>query len=351
MSMRVLVIDNYDSFTYNLVQYLGELGAEPEVVRNDRARGRRSCSSASPNGWSSRRARARRPTRGSRSRRRARSPRPGVPTLGVCLGHQSMVEAFGGRTIRGEPIHGKDAEVEHDGRGVLSGLDSPLRAGRYHSLVADPDLPDELELSATYEGVVMGVRHRDLPAEGVQFHPESVLTPHGKDILRNFLGLMPNEILTRAIDEVCTGTHLTADHASAVLDEIMEGRTSDVETGAFLVAPAGEGGDRGRAGRPGQDHAPAGRPRRDVARRPGRHGGHRRGPVDLQHLHHRRARRGRRRMRGRQARQPLQHEPLRLGGPARGARRADRPGPAEPWPAASTRSGSASCSRPATTPR
>ena len=115
-------------------------------------------------------------------------PRAGVPTLGVCLGHQALVEAFGGRTIRGEPIHGKDAQIEHDGKGVLRGLDSPLRAGRYHSLVADPELPADLELSATLGDVVMGVRHRELPAEGVQFHPESVLTPQGKDILRNFLG-------------------------------------------------------------------------------------------------------------------------------------------------------------------
>jgi anthranilate synthase/aminodeoxychorismate synthase-like glutamine amidotransferase len=115
-------------------------------------------------------------------------PEAGIPTLGVCLGHQSMVEAFGGRTVRGEPIHGKDAEIEHDGEGLFRGLESPLRAGRYHSLVADPDLPDELELSARLGDVVMGVRHRDLPAEGVQFHPESVLTPRGMDILRNFLG-------------------------------------------------------------------------------------------------------------------------------------------------------------------
>src|SRR5204863_4858195 len=116
-------------------------------------------------------------------------PEAGVRTLGVCLGHQSMVEAFGGRTIRGEPIHGKDAEIDHDGKGVLRGIESPLRAGRYHSLVADPKLPADLELTATLGDVVMGVRHRNLPAEGVQFHPESVLTPRGKDILRNFLGL------------------------------------------------------------------------------------------------------------------------------------------------------------------
>jgi anthranilate synthase/aminodeoxychorismate synthase-like glutamine amidotransferase len=184
--MRVLVIDNYDSFTYNLVQYLGELGAEPDVVRNDKAEvgellhSRPDRVVISPGPCT--------PAEAGVSIEAARAfPEAGVPTLGVCLGHQSMVEAFGGRTVRGDPIHGKDAEVEHDGRGVLRGLPSPLRAGRYHSLVADPDLPGELELSASFEGVVMGVRHRELLAEGVQFHPESVLTPAGKDILRNFL--------------------------------------------------------------------------------------------------------------------------------------------------------------------
>jgi anthranilate synthase/aminodeoxychorismate synthase-like glutamine amidotransferase len=184
--MKTLVIDNYDSFTYNLVQYLGELGTEVEVVRNDKATveellGRspdRLVISPGP---------CTPVDAGVSIEAAAAFPKAGVPTLGVCLGHQSMVEAFGGRTIRGEPIHGKDAEVQHDGRGVLRGLESPLRAGRYHSLVAAPELPDELELTATLEDVVMGVRHRELPAEGVQFHPESVLTPRGKDILRNFL--------------------------------------------------------------------------------------------------------------------------------------------------------------------
>jgi anthranilate synthase/aminodeoxychorismate synthase-like glutamine amidotransferase len=184
--MHVLVIDNYDSFTYNLVQYLGELGAEPEVVRNDRAtlddllarRPGRVVISPGPCT----------PAEAGVSVAAAQAfPEAGIPTLGVCLGHQSLVEAFGGRTIRGEPVHGKDAEVEHDARGVLEGLDSPLRVGRYHSLVADPDLPEDLELSARLGEVVMGVRHRELPAEGVQFHPESVLTPEGKSILRNFL--------------------------------------------------------------------------------------------------------------------------------------------------------------------
>ena len=184
--MKVLVIDNYDSFTYNLVQYLGELGAEPDVVRNDKASVAELLALGperlviSPGPCT--------PAQAGISIEAARAfPEADVPTLGVCLGHQSMVEAFGGRTIRGEPVHGKDAEVDHDGKGVLRGLGSPLRAGRYHSLVADPELPAELELTATLGEVVMGVRHRSLPAEGVQFHPESVLTPKGKDILRNFL--------------------------------------------------------------------------------------------------------------------------------------------------------------------
>ncbi len=188
--MRVLLVDNYDSFAYNLVQYLGELGAEVEVIRNDRATVQELLE--------------RRPDRvvvspgpctpadaGVSIEATREFPQAGVPTLGVCLGHQSMVEAFGGRTIRGEPIHGKDAEIEHDSRGLFAGLESPLVAGRYHSLVADPDLPESLEVSARLGDVIMGVRHRELPAEGVQFHPESVLTPRGMDILRNFLGEAP----------------------------------------------------------------------------------------------------------------------------------------------------------------
>ena len=107
--------------------------------------------------------------------------------LGVCLGHQAMGEVFGGRVVQGEPIHGKEAEIDHDGRTIFAGLPSPLVAGRYHSLVADPELPDELELTASLGDVVMGARHRELPAEGVQFHPESVLTPIGPELAKNFL--------------------------------------------------------------------------------------------------------------------------------------------------------------------
>ena len=182
----VLVIDNYDSFTYNLVQYLGELGAEIEVVRNDVA--------------SVDELLERRPDRlvispgpctpaeaGISVEASRRFPEAGVPTLGVCLGHQAMVEAFGGAVLQGEPVHGKDAALEHDGRTLFAGLPTPLTVGRYHSLIVAADLPDSLELSASYEGIVMAVRHRELPAEGVQFHPESVLTPEGKRMLANFL--------------------------------------------------------------------------------------------------------------------------------------------------------------------
>jgi anthranilate synthase/aminodeoxychorismate synthase-like glutamine amidotransferase len=184
--MRALVIDNYDSFTYNLVQYLGELGAQVEVVRNDKAtveellerRPDRLVISPGPCT----------PAEAGISIDASRAfPEAGVPTLGVCLGHQAMVEAFGGRTIRGEPIHGKDAEVSHDGAGIYRDLPNPLSAGRYHSLIADPELPAALERTASYGEVVMGVRHRELSAEGVQFHPESVLTPDGKALLANFL--------------------------------------------------------------------------------------------------------------------------------------------------------------------
>jgi anthranilate synthase/aminodeoxychorismate synthase-like glutamine amidotransferase len=184
----VLVIDNYDSFTYNLVQYLGELGAEVGVVRNDKAtveelrRLGPDRLVVSPGPCT--------PKEAGVSVEAVRSfAEAGTPVLGVCLGHQSLVEAFGGKVVTGDPIHGKDAEVKHDGKGIYNGLSNPLVAGRYHSLIADPDLPDELELTSTYEDVVMGVRHRELPAEGVQFHPESVLTPQGKRLLANFLGL------------------------------------------------------------------------------------------------------------------------------------------------------------------
>jgi anthranilate synthase/aminodeoxychorismate synthase-like glutamine amidotransferase len=122
-----------------------------------------------------------------------RFPEDGVPTLGVCLGHQSLAQAFGGVVIRHLPVHGKTTTIEHDGRTIFAGVPAPLTVGRYHSLIVDPDsLPDELEVSATGGGVIMGLRHRALPAEGVQFHPESVLTDDGKRILDNFLCRTPS---------------------------------------------------------------------------------------------------------------------------------------------------------------
>jgi anthranilate synthase/aminodeoxychorismate synthase-like glutamine amidotransferase len=180
--MNVLVIDNYDSFTYNLVQYLGELGADVEVMRNDvdelldREIDRVIVSPGpcTPN------------EAGLSMRAVRRFGEGGTPVLGVCLGHQSLAQEFGGRVVRGEPVHGKTAEIEHDGRTIYEGLESPLVVGRYHSLVVE-DLPDVLQVSARAGDVIMGVRHAELPVEGVQFHPESVLTPHGKQMLRNFL--------------------------------------------------------------------------------------------------------------------------------------------------------------------
>ena len=184
---RVLVIDNYDSFTWNLVQILGAMGAQVDVVRNDKAvvddllarDVERLVISPGPCT----------PAQAGVSVEAARRfPEAGVPTLGVCLGHQSLVEAFGGEVVRGEPVHGKTAEVEHDGRSIYSGLPDPLTVGRYHSLVASEDgLPGELEVTSRGGGVIMGVRHASLPAEGVQFHPESVLTPHGQEMLGRFL--------------------------------------------------------------------------------------------------------------------------------------------------------------------
>jgi anthranilate synthase/aminodeoxychorismate synthase-like glutamine amidotransferase len=184
--VKVLVLDNYDSFTYNLVQYLGELGAAPEVVRNDAEpveslleRGAERLV-VSPGPCTPAEA-------GVSTAAIGMLAAAGTPVLGVCLGHQALAAAFGGRVVRGEPVHGKEGQVEHDGRGVFTGLGSPFGAGRYHSLVVDPELPDALECSARCGATVMGLRHRSLPAEGIQFHPESVLTADGKKLLRNFL--------------------------------------------------------------------------------------------------------------------------------------------------------------------
>jgi anthranilate synthase/aminodeoxychorismate synthase-like glutamine amidotransferase len=184
--VRVLVLDNYDSFTYNLVQYLGELGAELEVVRNDHAtvdelllRGYDrvvvSPGPCTPN------------EAGISLEAVRRFPQAKIPTLGVCLGHQALVQAWGGRVVAHEPVHGKSTKVDHDGKTIFRGLREPLEVGRYHSLIAEQELPECLERSAFEDQVVMAVRHQELPAEGVQFHPESVLTEQGRELLGNFL--------------------------------------------------------------------------------------------------------------------------------------------------------------------
>jgi anthranilate synthase/aminodeoxychorismate synthase-like glutamine amidotransferase len=183
---RVLVIDNYDSFTYNLVQELGELGADLEVVRNDAATVDDLLERApdlvvvSPGPCTPNEA-------GISLEAVRRFPEAGIPLLGVCLGHQALAQAFGGSVIRHEPVHGKTTTIEHDGRTMFEGLPSPLTVGRYHSLIVDDALPDCFEVSATGGGVVMAIRHRELPAQGVQFHPESVLTESGMTMLRNLL--------------------------------------------------------------------------------------------------------------------------------------------------------------------
>jgi anthranilate synthase/aminodeoxychorismate synthase-like glutamine amidotransferase len=185
----VLVIDNYDSFTYNLVQYLGELGATVVVRRNDEAsldqlRGlghARVVISPGPG----------RPEQAGVSLDVIKEFGPRMPVLGVCLGHQAIGMAFGGDVVRAPlPVHGKTSTVEHNCKGVFAGLTTSFQAGRYHSLVVDENtLPGDLEVTARTkeDGVVMGLRHRTLPIHGVQFHPESVLTNEGRRILRNFL--------------------------------------------------------------------------------------------------------------------------------------------------------------------
>ena len=183
----VLVLDNYDSFTYNLVQYLGELGAEVRVVRNDQTTldeiaalaPARIVISPGPG----------RPEDAGLSIDVIRRFGTSTPLLGVCLGHQAIGAAYGGTVGRALTLmHGKTSQVTHDGRGVFAGLESPFEAGRYHSLIVEAPVPEVLEVSArTEDGVIMGLRHREHPVHGVQFHPESVLTGAGKRLLQAFL--------------------------------------------------------------------------------------------------------------------------------------------------------------------
>jgi anthranilate synthase/aminodeoxychorismate synthase-like glutamine amidotransferase len=185
----VLVIDNYDSFVYNLVQYLGELGAEPLVYRHDEATLEQMVAldpaavlvSPGP---------GRPEDAGVSNEAIATFGERGVPVLGVCLGHQCIGQLYGGRVVRADQVmHGKTSSIRHEGRGLFEGLPSPLEATRYHSLVVErSSVPDVLEVTAeTEDGVIMGLRHRELPVEGVQFHPESILTEGGHRLLQNFL--------------------------------------------------------------------------------------------------------------------------------------------------------------------
>jgi anthranilate synthase/aminodeoxychorismate synthase-like glutamine amidotransferase len=184
--VRVLVVDNYDSFTYNLVHLLEELGAEVMVRLSDSLTVAEA-EALQPDGLVVSPGPGRPPDAG-RSLELIAERGPTTPTLGVCLGHQAIVEVFGGEIAQAQKlIHGKASRIHHDGRGIFAGLPAELEVGRYHSLAA-AEVPDALEVtSRTEDGEVMGVRHRSLPIEGVQFHPESVLTPHGAAMLRTFL--------------------------------------------------------------------------------------------------------------------------------------------------------------------
>jgi anthranilate synthase/aminodeoxychorismate synthase-like glutamine amidotransferase len=187
--MKVLLLDNYDSFTYNLAQYLGELGHAPAVRRNDEIslgdveamRPDRIVISPGPG----------RPEAAGITVDVIRQFGERIPVFGVCLGHQGIGQAFGGEVVRAPVLmHGKVSTIQHDGRGVFAGVSQPFVAGRYHSLIVSNPPPDVLEVAATTdEGIIMGLRHREWPVHGVQFHPESVLTGEGRKILRNFLEL------------------------------------------------------------------------------------------------------------------------------------------------------------------
>jgi len=185
----VILIDNYDSFTFNLVHYLGELGAGVVVHRNDRVAPADVIAAApdaivlSPGPCT--------PNEAGICLELIAAAAPAIPMFGVCLGHQAIGQAFGGRIVRAPaPMHGKTCEVSHGGDGVFQGIGGPFRATRYHSLVVDRDtVPDSLAVTATSDGLVMGLGHRTLPVHGVQFHPESIASEHGRLILRNFLAI------------------------------------------------------------------------------------------------------------------------------------------------------------------
>jgi anthranilate phosphoribosyltransferase len=236
----ILLVDNYDSFTFNLYQYLGELGADVKVVRNDAL----SVDEALALG----------------PEKIVISPGPGnpdeagislelvrrspVPLLGVCLGHQTLGQAFGGQVVRAAKLmHGKTSEIRHDGRTIFAGLPDVFTATRYHSLVVAPEsVPACLEVSAwTDGGVVMGLRHRERPLEGVQFHPESILTTAGKDLLRNFLGLGAKVSIKRHLAKLARGERLREEEAAQAMGAIMDGDATPAQIGALLAAMAARG--------------------------------------------------------------------------------------------------------------
>jgi anthranilate synthase/aminodeoxychorismate synthase-like glutamine amidotransferase len=185
---RILVIDSYDSFVYNLVQYLGELGAEPVVVRNDQLTVDEAVG-MDPDGVLLSPGPGRPEDAGILCAAIPAFAERGTPVFGVCLGHQAIGHVYGASVVRAPALmHGKTSPVSHHGEGVFAGVPSPLTATRYHSLVLDPDtVPDCLHVTATADGIVMGVQHRSLPVEGVQFHPESILTEAGHTLVGNFL--------------------------------------------------------------------------------------------------------------------------------------------------------------------
>jgi anthranilate synthase/phosphoribosyltransferase len=246
----ILVIDNYDSFTYNLVQLFGELGAEIEVARNDQISLAQIQALApshiviSPGPGT--------PDDAGITLELIRRFAPTIPILGVCLGHQAIGQAFGGKVVRAEKLmHGKVSPVLHDGLDVFSELPSPFIATRYHSLVVQEPLPECLEASArTPEGLLMGLRHREYPTVGVQFHPESVLTEHGRQLLNNFLEigrlkrpgshqpLVGNGAVTikGALAKVIARQNLSEEEAEDAMTQIMEGQASPAQIGAYLAA-------------------------------------------------------------------------------------------------------------------
>ncbi|MCK6539921.1 MAG: anthranilate phosphoribosyltransferase [Anaerolineales bacterium] len=244
MNIMLVLIDNYDSFTYNLVQYFGELGADIRVFRNDQVT-LNQLIALNPSHL-------------------VISPGPGepikddgissdaikyfngkIPVLGVCLGHQALAAVFGGKVDRAQRLmHGKTSKVTHNGQGIFKGIPSPFEAMRYHSLVVYDPIPPELEVTAiTPEEEIMGLKHREHHTYGVQFHPESILTEHGKQILKNFLDLNPApaakgelSMLKPFIAKAINRTDLTADEAEQAMNVIMTGQATQAQIGAYLVA-------------------------------------------------------------------------------------------------------------------